>query len=389
MTRIAFVADLHADDLGSKVNPATGLNARFEDALEVLRWVAFDAAVRKCDVLVVGGDFTEQRHPAPWRVAMIADALREFDGVYVLARGNHDGLRAGRSIVDVLAPMLPSAQGFSRPGIAWVKRTAICVLPYLDRSWLRSQPGFETVPDAEIYRVLAEQFLALARGLYAQAHAEHPDLETTVLVVHQGLSGGQMTDAQAAFLGDLALVVDTAALASIGYRAVLAGHFHMHQVVHADPLVVYAGSPHRVTFAEAAQPKGYLVVDTDTLPAFEFVETPARRFVTLHYTETSTRQYLTGDLPAGDPFAAIEGAIVRVLDVPAGADVADIRRRLESLGAFEIAEIRVARAEALPLSGSFGEATSPSDALAAYFDADEDREALVERGRAVLAEVAA
>jgi DNA repair exonuclease SbcCD nuclease subunit len=385
MTRIAFVADLHADDLGSKVNPESGLNARFEDALEVLRWVAFDAAKRKCDVLVVGGDFTEQRHPAPWRVAMIADALGEFhSGGYVLVRGNHDGLRAGRSIVDVLGDMLPGAHGFSRPGIAWVGRTAICALPYLDRHFLRSQPGFESLPDADVYRALGEQFLALARGLYAQAHAEHPDLEATVLVVHQGLAGGQMSEAQQAFLGDLALIVDTAAIEAIGFDAVLAGHFHRRQVLSEQPLVLYAGSPHRVSFQEENEVKSYVVLDLDvdgttgkTVPVWQEVETPARRFVTLQWNDQ-----------LAEP-EDVKGAIVRVLDVPPTADIADIRRRLEGLGAFEVAEVRVARAEAPTLSRSFGEATSPIDALAAYFEGDPDAAALVERGGHVLAEVAA
>src|SRR5690349_14483436 len=103
MTRIAFTADLHCDDYGSRIDPATGLNARWLDTVAMARWIAQDANDRGADVLVVGGDFTESRHPAPWRVAQIKDALLTYGGPAVYVRGNHDGIRDGRWIGDVLA----------------------------------------------------------------------------------------------------------------------------------------------------------------------------------------------------------------------------------------------------------------------------------------------
>lgn len=380
--KVAFVADLHADDLGSRINPDSGLNARFEDAIAVLRWVAIDASTRGCEALIVGGDFTEHRHPAPWRVAMIESALAMYTGRdLVLLRGNHDGARAGYSIVEVLARMAPAPNtyGFSRPGVAYLDDVAVCALPYLDRAWMRATtPELANAPDADVYRALGAQFVALAQGLYAEAAGRGytDDPMRIVLVVHQALAGGDMTDSQAAFLGDLALVVDTGALAAIGFDAVLAGHFHKHQVLRTDPLVVYAGSPHRVTFQEEHQPKGYLVVDLASRPAtFEFIETPARRFVTLQYG-------------GGVPTEPVEGAIVRLVDVPADTDTASIRRALEGLGAFEVSEVRVRPAEAATPNG-LGEHTTPADALVEYFTDDPDAEALVARGRDVLVEVSA
>lgn len=369
MTKIAFTADLHVDDLGNAINPATGLNRRFEDALEIVRWIAGDAQERGCDVLILGGDFTEQRHPAPWRVGMIRDALSLFGRRKVLVRGNHDGQRAGRSIVDVLATALPEAKGFDRPGIAWVEQTAICAIPYLSRSWMRTQPGFEAVPDADVYRELGEQFLAIARGLYADAAAQGAN--HAVLVVHQGLSGGNMTDEQQAFLGDLDLVVDSHQLASIGFDAVLAGHFHLHQALFMHPPVLYAGSPNRVSFQEEHQAKGYVVFDTDQPDTFEFIETPARRFVTLN------------DADIGD-YPDVEDAIVRVRDVHTNVDVALVRRELEDAGAFEVTSISVRPAEATAPSRGLGEGISPRDALEQYFVGDPDAAALVAIGAEIL-----
>jgi len=381
MTRIAFTADLHADDFGQKLDPETGLNARWVDTIDMVRWVAADARARKADVLVVGGDFTEGRHPAPWRVAQILQALDAFDGPTVLARGNHDGLRAGRSIVDVLASGRPGWVGFSRPGVTVTADVAIAVLPFLDAHWLRAQPGFDSVPEAEVLRVLAQQYLVIAGGLYAEAAALAP---RSILVVHQGLSGGLMSDTQRAFLGDKTLVVDGRALGAIGFDAVLAGHFHLHQVLQADPLVAYAGAPYRTDFGEEHQAKGYMVVDVDAAGVrWEFVETPARRFVTVDASAWPE------DPEHGGPDSRIlRDAVVRVVNLPPEDDVADVRRALEENGAWDVQEIRRRPVTPAESVGGLSESLTATEALLEYFVGDVDVDALVDRGRAVLAEVA-
>lgn len=376
MTRLAVLADPHCDDFGSKIDPATGLNARWVDTVEMVRWVAADAQARGCDGLIVAGDFTEARHPAPWRVAQIGEALEAFDGPEVLVEGNHDGKRAGRSIVDVLAAGRKGWRGFSTDGVTLIGETAIAALPYLDRHHLRAAPGFENVAEGDIVRALGDAYLTIARGLYVQA--QQLAAPATVLVVHQALSGGLMSDTQAAFLGDQSLVVDARALAAIGFQAIVAGHFHKHQVLSTDPLVVYAGSPYRTDFGEEHQPKGYLVVDVAAGGAtFEFVETPARRFVTLTGTQ------IEDDVAE----AQVEGAIVRVIDLDPSRDVSHVRSMLENLGAFEVQEIRMRPAERPESAGGMAEGLTAEAALVAYFEGDPDAEALIELGRGILQDV--
>ena len=382
MVRLAVLADPHCDDFGSKIDAATGLNARWVDTVGMVRWVANDAHERGADVLIVAGDLSESRHPAPWRVAQIGAALAAFPGPVKLLRGNHDGTRAGLSIVDALAQDRPGWDGFSRPGITVVDDVAIAMLPYVDRSWLRSQPGFESTPDADVYRILAEEYLAIARGLFVQASAI---AARTVVVVHQALAGGNMSDSQRAFLGDLSLVVDTRALGAIGFDAILAGHFHLHQVLSAThPLIAYAGSPYRTDFGEEHQAKGYLIVDVApngraVTAAMEFVETPARRFVTLDYEATG------GDQP--DWEVAVKEAVARVVNVPPDVDVAELRGRLER-HAFEVQEIRIRRDESPVAAGGLSETLAPTEALEAYFAEHPNRERLVARGREILEAVA-
>lgn len=399
MTRIAFTADLHVDSYGTRIDPETGLNARLGDFLRTTRWVAEEASRRGCEALVVAGDFTERRHPAPWLVSQIRDALEivPTPGLRYYLRGNHDGEIAGGSIVTILDDGLTTF-GLARPEVLPVAGdptdAVLAFIPFLDRHWLRTQPGFETVPDAEIYQVLGEQFLTIARGLYAQAKAEAEWSNAgVVLVCHQTLAGAEMSDTQRAFLGDLALVVDARALQAIGFEAVVAGHLHRHQVVLGDRIapvgsqlsyvgpVLYTGSIERVDFGEEHETKGFVVADVGPGTFdWHFVEAPARRFVTVG---TSTGEVIQDALLP----ALVEGAIVRVLDVPADADVVAIRKAILEAGAFEVMEIRRRPLAGPEGVGGMAEDLTAEQALDEYFVDEPDREQLVERGREILAHV--
>jgi len=380
MTRIAFAADLHIDAYGSRIDPLTGMNARLLDYLRTTRSVAQAARDREAEALVIAGDFTERKHVNDWLLGYIGDALSDGPRRQILVRGNHDAETAGESKVSVLGRM---AEGrtttVAAAGLDIVGDVVIASLPYLDRHWLRARAEFHAVPDAEVFRVLAEQFVLMAQGLYAQAKATQPD-KACVLVCHQTLAGAAMSDSQRAFLGDVSLVIDSRALAAIGFEAVVAGHLHRHQVVvPGSAPVLYAGSIERVDFGEEHEDKGFIVADV--APGrfdWEFVPTDARRYVTLR-----GEQYL--DNPAD---ADVEGAVVRVQELPPEADHGEVRRALEGAGAFEVASITAARRESTVAEGVLSETLAPVQALEQYFAADPQREVLVGRGRELLAEVA-
>lgn len=385
MTRIAFTADWHVDEYGTRLDPTTGLNARLADYLATAEYVVGQAAAGGAAALVIAGDLTERRHPSPWLVARIVEVLDRFPETVVALRGNHDGAKNGRSIIEVLDGR-PGIVGVSSPRIVEVEEVSIACIPHLDRHWLRAQPGSEAVPDAELYQVLGEQFLLIARGLYAKAKADNPD-GAAVLVCHQTLAGAQMSESQQAFLGDVSLVVDARALEAIGFEGIVAGHLHRHQTV--LPGVIYTGSIERVDFGEANESKGFIVADVE--PGrfdWEFVETPARRFVTIEGAPTFVG--MAGLIEGPDGFVQdVTDAIVRVVDADPEADLAQIRRDLEESGAFEVQEIRVRRSESTAPAGGLSESLSADQALTAYFAETPDAEPIVARGREILAGVAA
>jgi exonuclease SbcD len=377
MTRLAITADIHADDYYGRIDPETGLNARFADFLNTTGCVASTARELECEALVVAGDFTESKTPARApRVVKIANELARGPDRQLFLRGNHDGQWAGDSIVTDLARR-PGWTGHMTQGVELVGDVAICLIPWVSRSWLRAQPGFEMTPDADVYKVLGDHYLTVARSLFVEA--ERAGARSAILIGHQQLAGGRMTEAQASFLGDVDLVVDSRALTAIGYAAVTFGHVHRGQLVVDDPAtpILFVGSIERVDFAEEAETKSFLVVDVaDGRATIERIPTPARHFLTIR-----------GD-GSFNP-AAAEDAIVRAIDLDPDVDTADLRRELERAGAFEVVEIRTRRIDAPEIAGGLAEGLSPEAALETYFADDPDREALVARGRELLTEAAA
>jgi len=377
MTLLAITADLHVDDYA-------GIPGRFDDILRTVAWVARHAKAAGADALIVAGDFTEAKTPARApRVVKIAAALAEGPARQVHVRGNHDVAWQGSSIVDDLA-RTPGWTGFSaRPGFEVVDGVAVCCIPYLDRAWLRTQPGYETVAEAAVYRTLGELYLTTARGLYVQAKGA--GCSAAILVGHQQLSGGRMTEKQQAFLGDLDTVVDARALAAIGYQAIVFGHVHRAQTVIegldiAGP-VLFSGSIERVDFAEEAEEKSFVLLDVQRgRPAsIERIPTPARRYVTL-----------TGEQIADDVTEEqVDGAVVRVIDLPRPYDPLQVADMLRNLGAFAVTEVRRERDEAAAPATGMDETLSAEEALATHFAEDQDRDALLELGREILAEAAA
>lgn len=378
MTRIAFTADLHADDQGSRIYPATGLNARFLDHLRTTRWIAEEAIREGCDALVVAGDFTEDKRSRAWRIAKIRRELSAFPGPMIALRGNHDEEVQGDSTVTLLDGWRPDWHGVARPAVHWVGRTAIACIPYLEKRWLRAQPGYETVPDAQIHEAIAREFLAIARGLFVEASDRRPRAEGIVLTCHQTLFGAEMNDSQRALFGDKQVLIPTDELAAIGFDGIVAGHIHRHQVLRDDPPVLYAGSIEPVDFGEEGEVKGFVVADVGRGRFdWQFVPTPARRFVTLT------------DPTVGQAMAEVRDAIVRVRCTTPIEDVAGLRRWLEELGAFEVRSIS-APVEAAPVPDSpYSETLTPDQFLELRFVGDPDREALLAHGRAILEEIGA
>ena len=110
------------------------------------------------------------------------------------------------------------------------------------------------------------------------------DADLRLLCLHQTVEGAQVGPADFTFRRG----PDVIAGRSIppGFAAVLAGHIHRHQVLDHDldgvPFaapVFYPGALERTSFAERAEPKGYLVLDA--VPGAEGGTVASWRFIRL------------------------------------------------------------------------------------------------------------
>ena len=379
MTRIAITSDLHVDHPeSSRRRPGASITVREQDALATTAFVARHARDFECEALIVAGDYVETKaNPRSGRATRIAMALEEGPDRQIHLPGNHDITDGGLSIVDDLATRAPGWTGHTGSGVELVGETAVCVIPWLSTAWYRALPGKEALPDAQAYKELREYYLTIARGLFVKA--EKAGARDAILVGHQQLSGGRMTEKQQVFLGDLDLVVDAGALAAIGFVAVVFGHVHRAQTVIDEPAcpVLFAGSIERVDFQEQDEQKSFVVLEVEGGRAkVERMPTPARHMVTV-----------TGDGSFNE--AAVEDSIVRGIDLDPDIDESDLRRALLAAGALEVMGLRRRKVDAPAAARGLSESLSPEQLVEAYYAGDPERDAMVALWRRVLAEVAA
>jgi len=342
--RLVHLADLHlgTENYG-RLDPQTGLNSRLFDFLR-----CFDAAVdcaieRHADLAVFAGDAYRSREPNPTHQREFAQRIHRLVAAGVpalLVAGNHDlpSLPAKASSLDVFSVLeVPGVRVVRKPEIVDVatKSGAIrcACFPALTRAALLEDGDRRLDADA-LRRALARRLEAKLAALADVADSEPSARQTpqaeaatprpTILVAHVGVEGA-MLGSEVNLVSAMEPTVPLAAVADPRYAYVALGHVHRFQEMSARPPVVYSGSLERVDFGEEGQQKGFVVVDLEPASdvpsgwqaSYEFVPTPARRFVTV-------------DVDLGAAGAADEPveATARIERAVAAANVADAVARV-------------------------------------------------------------
>ncbi|MBC7106759.1 MAG: hypothetical protein H5T97_12570, partial [Firmicutes bacterium] len=152
-----------------------------------------------------------------------------------------------------------------------VPGVAVVALPSLRPSELIAS----CADPAEAAFLLSQRLIEMARGLRAECPPDHQ----VVVVGHWTVQGATITG------GDLPLtepVLPLGDLLGLQCDAYVFGHIHKPQVLHEWPPVVHTGSLQRVDFGDEGRPVGCYVIDLDARTT-EFVELPARRFLTIDW----------------------------------------------------------------------------------------------------------
>lgn len=272
-------------------NPETGENTADESVLR-----CFEAAIRAGQeqgvaAQLISGDIWDRGTPTPEMIARVIEPLREsiHNGIKVIAEdGNHGrhGVRPGhRGPADLLRAI--GVTVYNEIGLHTVETNAgplhVLGVPWPQRAVLAHEAGVDDVDPAQLDDILADYITERIEDVLDAANlnpSENLVVSSHITINESTLTRGSETVVNPkGVFEEIQLPVE--ALTSIGANYVALGHLHQYQDV--GPMASYSGSLDRLTFGEAEDPKGTLLVGlTDGEPTRQFIETPARRLLNLH-----------------------------------------------------------------------------------------------------------
>ena len=204
--------------------------------------------------------------------------------------------------VEIFATLsLPGVTVIGQPGMHLIEtavgRVQVVGLPYITRSFLLSREEYKDQPIEEINRILVDKAEEILRQFATQIDPAFP----AILTVHGSVANAILSSEQSIMMVGHDPIIPLSTLTNPAWDYVALGHIHRHQDLHqgAQPPVVYAGSIERIDFGEEREDKGFVWAQVDKgHTTYEFVPTPARRFVTLRL-----------DTQQGDPLQLLDQAL--------------------------------------------------------------------------------
>jgi exonuclease SbcD len=368
MIKLLHTADIHIGvDSHGRVDPATGQNTRLLDFRRSFDFLVQTALEEDIDLFLFAGDAYRTAAPTTTQQKAFVECLKPVvdAGIPVaMIVGNHDHpVSFGKaSALDIfghlggtLADGKPQVRVYNRPSFDIVPTKSgdvqLFAFPWPVRSLLLAREDMRGLaPNAirdEIERLYDRYIRAYAEG--------QPRDLPTVLMGHFSVTGAELSHSERASLIAHEPKFEVSTLAPQGSQIdyVALGHIHRHQNLNPDadgPPVVYPSSIERVSFKEADETKGFVILelDPDAEPGRRFVRpadphpvtgvdfrpTPARRFVSIDVNAADApnpTQHLLAAIGRHD----LKGAVVRVRyqvkeDGAAAVDKAAVRAALEA-----------------------------------------------------------
>jgi len=204
------------------------------------------------DVVLVSGDVYDRALPSPDTVELLSDTvtrLIDAGAAVVLSSGNHDSaIRLGFAS-DLLARAgLHIRTGLDSVGTpVMVKDTAIYPLPYLEPAMAADRIGATERTHAAVLRAAMDRVRADALSRSG----------ATVVMAHAFVTGGATSESERDISVGGVSAVHPDVFAGADYVAL--GHLHGPQRI--GETIRYSGSPIALSFSEATQRKGCLLVD--------------------------------------------------------------------------------------------------------------------------------
>jgi exonuclease SbcD len=293
MVRLLHFSDLHLG-VGSygRLDPNTGLSSRIGDYLSSLDCVVDHALENDVHLVLFAGDAYKTCDPTPTlqrEFAIRIGCLARAGVPTVLLPGNHDvpNARGRANSVAIFGTLgVDNVYVPNEPATLRLETKAgpiqIVALPWLGRSLLTSLDEHKNKSIDEIRETILEKAENIVMGEIETLDPAVP----AIFLAHASVFGATFSSEQRTMLGQ-DLVLPSSLYTHSAFDYVALGHVHKYQVLNDVPPVVYSGSLERIDFGEEKEQKGFVVAEVTRGKAeYEFVPTPARRFLTIRVKAT-------------------------------------------------------------------------------------------------------
>lgn len=345
----------------AKLDPETGLSSRLLDFLKTFDFIVDTAIKENVNAVVFAGDAYKTRDPNPTQQRGFGERVKKIAkaGIpFVLVVGNHDTPNAAgkANTLDIYSALEIDNVYVSRKPELLNIPTKSGNLQVVTLPWLHKDE----------YKKVADKLT----GLYEKIKPDSPAIFLSHVEV-EGASYG--SEKGMAIANDVTVPLPLLQDKRLSYVAL--GHIHKHQVLSKDPLVVYAGSPHRIDFGEEKEEKGICLVEINKTTSFQFIPTGARQFLTIEITlkpsDPNPTQTVLSEIAKHD----INEKVVRlVINIPAECEgeikMDLIKKALQRAHYIAGISRNVERKERLKIDGQEEvERLTPIEALHKYFEA--------------------
>src|SRR3989344_2783017 len=249
--KLLHFSDIHIGmENYSKLDPETGLSTRFLDFMKTFDFIVETALNEKVDAVIFAGDAYKTRDPNPTQQRGFGEHIKKISkaGIpVILVVGNHDTPNASgkANTLDIYSALEIDNVFVSRKPELLNISTKSGNLQIVTLPWLHKDD----------YKKVGDQL----KNLYDKIKSDSP----AIILSHVEVEGASFgSEKGMAIANDVTVPLPLIQDKRLNYVAL--GHIHKHQVLSKNPLVVYAGSPHRIDFGEEKEDKGIILVEINS-----------------------------------------------------------------------------------------------------------------------------
>jgi len=329
---IAHIADIHWG-LGY---PGPSSAARFDDICRVMDWTADKIIEEKVDLVLVAGDMfrkadislekasKEIRAAVAWMRKITAAGI---EIIVISGTPSHDPISAYELLKDF---QLDNVTICTEPEMVIGEINVTCI-PGLDRSSFATKDEYKGLPAHIVHQMMTEEINEKCQKI------RQNDDRPSILMAHITYDLAD-TGFEDVLMQQEAILTSEAIR---GYDLVALGHIHRPQ---QNGNVFYPGSPERLSFNDEKVGAGFWIHEWDGERfRSEFIDTPARKYITVKWTEDDVRLFLQDGFIAEPTTGG--GEIIRLHyqcseDLNRQLNRRALEKALYNAGAFYVAEIK-------------------------------------------------